>query len=127
LGAGVRDEAPGALYNALFLNRSDQVLPLAGQFYFDFGPAAVALGFTLVGALTAGLHRVFLRSRTLVEGFIWSMPAAWLAFSLGSGPTGFYQSLIYFSAPAYVLLLLFAWQRRRRSREYSAPAPEITA
>jgi len=117
LGASVRDAAPGALYNALFLNRSDQVLPMAGQFYFDFGPAAVAVGFTVLGGLTAGLNQAFLRSRTLVEGFIWSTPAAWLAFSLGSGPGGFYQSLIYFSAPAYALLVVFARQRRRRPED----------
>ena len=120
LGESVRDETPGALYNSLFIDRQDQVLPLAGQLYLDFGVFSVCAGFILLGMLTGVLHRLFVRSQTLVEAFVWVLPAPWLAFSLGSSPIGFYQFLIYFSLPSYVLIA-FAALRRRRRRPATAP------
>jgi hypothetical protein len=121
LGESVRDETPGALYNSLFIDRQDQVLPLAGQLYLDFGVLSVCAGFILLGLLTGVLQRMFARSQTLVEAFVWALPAPWLAFSLGSSPIGFYQFLIYFSLPAYVLLALAALRVRSRRRAAAPP------
>ena len=121
LGASVRDSTPGALYNALFINRQDQVLPLAGQLYLDFGVVAVVVGCMLLGMITGLLHRLFMRSRTLIEAYIWVLPSTWLAFSLGSSPIGFYQFLIYFSLPSYVLIAFGARGRPQRRRVAAPP------
>lgn len=120
LGASVRDSTPGALYNALFINRQDQVLPLAGQLYLDFGVVAVVIGCMLLGMATGLLHRLFMRSPTLIEAYVWVLPSTWLAFSLGSSPIGFYQSLIYFSLPSY-FLIAFGARGVQARRSLAAP------
>ena len=120
LGASVRDSTPGALYNALFINRQDQVLPLAGQLYLDFGVVAVVVGCMLLGVITGLLHRLFMRSRTLIEAYVWVLPSTWLAFSLGSSPIGWYQFLIYFSMPSY-FLIVFGARGAQAGRSVTAP------
>lgn len=122
-GAPVRDSTPGALYNALFINREDQVLPLAGQLYMDFGLLAVVVGCMALGVVTGFLHRAFRRSRTMIEAFVWVMPSAWLAFSIGSSPIGFYQSLVYFSLPSYLLVAFGMARALNRRRLAGSPVP----
>lgn len=117
LGTPFRDSTPTAFYNSLFVNRTDQVLPLAGQLFMDFGAASVVVGFAFFGALSQSLERAFRRSRTLIEAFIWATPSAWLAFALGSGPTGFYQNAVYFSVPSVTLLVVMSVRRNRRPRQ----------
>ena len=104
LGEPFRADTPNSLYNSLFLNRTDQVLPLVGQLFLDFGAASVAVGFVALGVVTSLLHRAFTMAGTLLEAFVWAVPSAWLAFSLGSSPTGFFQALVFFSWPSAMVV-----------------------
>ena len=72
--------------------------------------------------LTETLQRAFEPiGGTLVQAAVWATPSAWLAFSLGAGTTGLFQFLIYFSLPAYVLLLVLG-RRPRAGPQNDAPA-----
>jgi hypothetical protein len=81
----------------------DQTLPTALEFYWDFGPAGVLVGFILVGALVGFCQRRFESAISSRHAFVWAFIGLWSSAMLILQIETYVQIMIGWSVPMFLL------------------------
>jgi hypothetical protein len=123
LGKDYRESSGAAIYNRWLyggLPVRDQNLPVQAELFMNFHIPGVVLGFCLLGAIIALLHRRFLACHSTLQAYSLQFAAFWAAFLISGDTTSVVYIAITFCWPILVYAIvdrLSPDQRSRSSRQ----------
>jgi hypothetical protein len=119
LGKDYRDSSGAAIYNRWLYGRlpvRDQNLPVQAELFMNFHIPGVVLGFCLLGAVIALLHRRFLACGSTLQAYSLQFAAFWAAFLIAGNTTSVVYIAVTFCWPILVYAIVDRLSREQRSR-----------
>jgi hypothetical protein len=119
LGKDYRESSGAAIYNRWLYGRlpvRDQNLPMQAELFMNFHVPGVVLGFCLLGAAIALLHRRFLVCGSTLQAYSLQFAAFWAAFLIAGDTTSVVYIAITFCWPILVYAIVDRLSSDQRSR-----------
>jgi len=119
LGESFRPTSGASLYNEMIYGKNgnnDQIIPFQGELYLNFHIPGIAVGFWLLGVVTAGLQYALKKASTSLEIYATWYVSYWILFLILANPAIVSQICVYFLWPIYLYMgLRFLLTRLRRA------------